>query len=84
MHLHCRGKELLIWVKDRAKGMDAGQIADIFKNGTTFSAAGTKGEMGYGMGLRLVKRLVDELKGQIAVHASPGEGTAFEVRIPKL
>lgn len=78
------GQELLIGVKDTGKGMDAGQIADIFKNGTTLSAAGTKGEMGYGMGLRLVKRLVDELKGQIAVHTNPGEGTAFEVRIPKL
>lgn len=82
LEISSKGKELLIQVKDTGIGMDAGQIADILNTGSTVSAAGTKGEAGYGMGLRLVKRLVDELKGQMEVHSAPGEGSVFEVRIP--
>lgn len=82
LEISSKGKALLIQVKDTGIGMDTGQIADILNTGSTVSAAGTKGEAGYGMGLRLVKRLVDELKGQMEVHSAPGEGSVFEVRIP--
>lgn len=82
LEISSKGKALLIQVKDTGIGMDTGQIADILNTGSTVSAAGTKGEAGYGMGLRLVKMLVDELKGQMEVHSAPGEGSVFEVRIP--
>lgn len=77
-------KELQICIRDTGVGMDTTQVAKIFHTGTTVSAAGTKGEAGYGLGLRLVKKLVDELNGQIEVHSTPGQGSVFEVRIPKL
>lgn len=78
-----QGKELLMRVKDTGVGMDAARVADIFKTGSTVSAVGTGGEAGYGLGLCLVKKLVDELKGQIELHSTPGEGSVFEVRIPQ-
>jgi hypothetical protein len=37
---------------------------------------------GMGLGLALVKRLVDEIKGSIKVQSSPGMGSYFLVRLP--
>ena len=38
---------------------------------------------GNGLGLALVKRIVELSKGQISVKSSPGSGTKFEVSLPK-
>ncbi|MBL8177787.1 MAG: HAMP domain-containing histidine kinase [Bryobacterales bacterium] len=37
---------------------------------------------GTGLGLNLVKRIVDAHKGSVAVHSEPGKGTEFVLRIP--
>lgn len=37
---------------------------------------------GVGLGLTVVKRIVDELGGTIRVDSAPGEGTRFEISLP--
>jgi two-component system chemotaxis sensor kinase CheA len=37
---------------------------------------------GRGVGLDVVKRAVENLRGQVSIESRPGEGTAFEIRIP--
>lgn len=39
---------------------------------------------GYGIGLALVKRLVDNHHGKISVESEPGKGTSFTVTLPRL
>ena len=39
---------------------------------------------GNGLGLALVKRIVELCKGTIVVESSPGEGAAFSVSLPKI
>lgn len=37
---------------------------------------------GTGLGLNLVKRIIDAHKGSVTVHSEPGQGTEFVLRIP--
>ena len=46
-----------------------------------FATAGKK--EGTGLGLAMVKKIVDEHQGQIGVRSKPGEGTTFTIRLPK-
>ncbi|MBD1396432.1 GAF domain-containing sensor histidine kinase [Pontibacter sp. JH31] len=72
---------LYIRVKDTGIGLTEHQIAAI-TGGRASSTTGTKGELGYGMGLQLVKHLVDNLQGSMQVEAAPNQGAQFEIRIP--
>jgi signal transduction histidine kinase len=42
----------------------------------------THGITGAGLGLFLVKRLVEQHQGSIAVDSKPGKGSTFTVRLP--
>ena len=65
-----------IAVSDSGRGMTPQQIAQIFRPFFTTRANGT------GLGLPLVRRIVDEHHGRIAVTSEPGKGSIFEVEIP--
>ncbi|MBR1822157.1 MAG: HAMP domain-containing histidine kinase [Clostridia bacterium] len=67
-------------VKDAGPGMDADtrrRIFEKFYQGDTAHAT-----EGNGLGLSLVKRIVDLCGGNVTVESTPGEGAAFTVRLP--
>jgi signal transduction histidine kinase len=66
-------------IVDAGTGMDAGILSRIFEPGFT-----TKGEIGSGLGLANVARVVEEHGGWIMVESAPGLGTAFHVHLPAL
>lgn len=72
---------LLIRVSDTGIGLSEKQVAAI-RGGQSASTSGTRGELGYGMGLQLVKQLLENLHGNMQVEATEGKGTSFEIRIP--
>jgi two-component system, NtrC family, sensor histidine kinase KinB len=63
-------------VRDTGRGIEADRLANIFDRFNAFSDAGT------GMGLALVRRLVESLGGQIAVESRLGHGTTFRFTLP--
>lgn len=71
-----------ITVKDNGKGMPAESVEKIFDrfyqiaNSTSFKLVGT------GIGLALVKNIVDLHKGEILVESQEGFGSTFRIRIP--
>ena len=75
-----RGDRLLIDVSDTGEGMDGETLAHLFE--PFYQAGGGAGHPGSGIGLALVKQIVDAVEGQIEVESSPGMGTAFHISVP--
>jgi NtrC-family two-component system sensor histidine kinase KinB len=63
-------------VKDSGRGIEAERLNAIFDRFNASSEAGT------GMGLALVRRLVEAMGGQIAVESRLGHGTTFRFTLP--
>ncbi|MDR3751339.1 MAG: ATP-binding protein [Terracidiphilus sp.] len=63
-------------VRDSGRGIEAERLSTIFDRFNAFSESGT------GMGLALVRRLVESLGGQIAVESRLGHGTTFRFTLP--
>lgn len=76
------GQSLEIVVADSGIGLHAEEIDAILK-GVKASSIGTTGEKGYGFGLSLVKRLIDELHGTLDIQSEIGRGTKFIVTLPQ-
>jgi signal transduction histidine kinase/DNA-binding response OmpR family regulator/ligand-binding sensor domain-containing protein len=72
-----------IRVKDNGKGIPADKIPYIFERFFRAEETDHTGdEGGTGIGLSLVKMLVEQHHGQIDVESSPGEGSVFTVWLP--
>ena len=76
------GSNIRILIKDTGEGMDKAQLDNIFDLQKNKSTQGTAGEKGSGLGLTLVKDLVDLNKGQIKVNSALKKGTSFEIMLP--
>lgn len=76
------GAEVLLRVQDTGRGMSAAQLSQLFE---PFNRLGVEKEsiQGTGIGLALVKSLVERMGGTINVASEVGVGTVFEVRLPR-
>lgn len=77
------GPEIQISVSDRGPGIDPDDLAHIFEpfyrgGASTNSAA----PGGVGLGLSLVRRLMDATRGRVTVKTSRGHGTTFTLHLP--
>jgi signal transduction histidine kinase len=63
-------------VRDTGRGIEAERLTTVFDRFNAFS------ESGSGLGLALVRRLVESLGGQIAVESRLGHGTTFRFTLP--
>ena len=63
-------------VRDTGRGIEADRLGKLFDRFNAFSDTGT------GLGLALVRRLVESQGGQIAVESRLGSGTTFRFTLP--
>jgi len=63
-------------VRDTGRGIEAERLGTIFDRFNPMSDSGS------GLGLALVRRLVEQLGGQIAVESRLGNGTTFRFTLP--
>lgn len=78
-----KGNHIEISVKDEGIGMSPEQI-DSIQNNQSGSTHGTQGEKGSGMGMFLVKELLEKIRGQLMITSEPGKGSTFMIQLPTL
>jgi signal transduction histidine kinase len=76
------GENVRVDVKDKGVGIDAGELDKIFdkfyqgQNAARYSLRGT------GLGLTLVKHVMDAHGGKVLVESEPGQGSTFSLLFP--
>ncbi len=78
------GDQICLRVSDSGVGMDEEVLTKIFRPFFQVDGSSTRSVAGTGLGLALVKTIVERHAGSITATSSPGEGTAMTVSIPYL
>jgi signal transduction histidine kinase len=78
--LHANDGAATISVRDHGPGMPLEEQAEIFKRYRR--GTGATGLGGLGLGLHVVRELVEAHHGTVAVEARPGRGSTFTVTLP--
>ena len=69
-------------VRDTGRGLSTAQQEEIFSPYVRVGAASNYAPRSTGLGLTIVSKLVDLLKGEIELVSEPGEGSTFTVTLP--
>ncbi len=67
------------WVRDNGAGLSEEAQQKLFRPFTRLDQARTKG---HGLGLSVVRRIIEKLGGQAGVESAPGQGSTFYFTLP--
>lgn len=71
---------ICFWVRDNGPGLLPEQCAGLFVEFTRLDQARAEG---HGLGLSIVKRIVEKLGGQVGVESQVGDGSTFWFTLPQ-
>jgi two-component system sensor histidine kinase CiaH len=72
----------IVSIQDQGIGIEPKELHHIFDRFYRANSARSKnGAGGYGLGLSIAKKIVDQHKGQIYAKSTPNEGTTFVVKL---
>ncbi|MCC6259869.1 MAG: PAS domain-containing protein [Anaerolineales bacterium] len=71
-----------IEVRDTGIGIPKEELANIFEAFRQVDAVTTRQRGGFGLGLSIVKQLVELMRGEIKVQSTIGSGSTFSVTLP--
>jgi two-component system phosphate regulon sensor histidine kinase PhoR len=75
-------RQVAISVRDRGMGIEAREQRDVFKKFVRGAAAKKAGIKGTGIGLSMVRQIVDACGGEIRLESVAGEGSTFTLFFP--
>ena len=83
LNVESQGSEVVVTVKDNGIGIDADKLPKVFEMFTQLGGTFERSQGGLGIGLTLVKRLVDMHGGSVEAKSDgPALGSEFVVRLP--
>lgn len=74
--------EVVVKVIDSGFGIAKDDIPKLFHEFTRIKNSSTRNISGSGLGLSIIKKLVDLYKGKIEVESEPGQGSTFSISFP--
>jgi signal transduction histidine kinase len=74
--------EVVIEVQDYGMGIPAEMLPDIFTRFTKAGRMGLRGEKSTGLGLSIVRQIVESHNGTVKVESAEGRGSVFVVKLP--
>lgn len=77
-----QGNKVLAEVTDQGTGIPEKYLETIFQPFNQVSASGTAGEKSTGLGLSIVKKIIEGHHGRIAVESKKGQGSRFYFDLP--
>jgi signal transduction histidine kinase len=75
--------EAIIVFTDTGIGIGKEDMDNLFTEFVRIRSEETKNIAGSGLGLSIVRKVIDMYKGSIKVESNPGTGSVFTVRLPK-
>ena len=76
------GEQVSLWVRDEGEGMTRETLLHVFDRFFRGSTGGAE-EAGAGLGLSIVKAIVEAHGGSAAAEGRPGEGARFTIFLPR-
>lgn len=73
------GGRFFVDITDTGRGIPENDLPHVFDR---FYRSGDPGVEGLGLGLAIVRELVDIMEGKITVKSAPGKGTSFRILLP--
>jgi two-component system, sensor histidine kinase and response regulator len=70
-------------IRDEGPGFTAEDKARMFRRYGRLSARPTGGEPSTGLGLSIVRKLVQAMNGELLCESNPGQGATFTIRLPR-
>lgn len=83
MNIYDEQDTVVIKVRDEGVGIEKEELPFLFSKYSKISSRPTDGETSNGLGLSIVKRIVEEINGRIACESEPGVGSVFTVTLKK-
>lgn len=80
--LGLEGGSVVIRVRDRGLGIALGEQKDIFQKFVRGSNARSEQIKGTGIGLAMVRHIVEAHHGEVRVESQPDQGSTFALRLP--
>jgi signal transduction histidine kinase len=71
-----------LWVEDRGEGIPASEQERIFERFYRCGSELTRETQGVGIGLSIVKHVVEAHGGNVRVRSAPGQGSRFTLELP--
>jgi signal transduction histidine kinase len=77
-----KGKQAFLDVKDQGQGIKAADLPHVFDRFYRADHARTKkGENGYGLGLSIAQKIIDQQGGEITVKSAVDKGSTFTIKL---
>lgn len=77
-------RRVRVEVQDQGSGISAEEMPKLFGRFVKLSTQPTGGEHSTGLGLYIVKKFVEMMKGRVWCESTPGKGSTFVVELPRV
>lgn len=77
-----KNRQIVLAVKDKGKGIEKKDLPNVFKE--FYRTGASSDDTGMGLGLFLVKNIIDRHQGKISIKSKPNKGAMVQITLPAI